>query len=198
MLRRATKKTVYILIVSAVIIAALFSLLKLSRKSPSGNFMAANDSAAGISLLITENSSRALKTLEDINREDQAGHYEKALDLVIEEMKENNRVRDKSLELLIELQKMASSARSLKSRTAQQLALQAVSSEISLVSHLLLYNEHWGNLLNNLRSKFLSGGSRTFDPKTAELVQKINAEALTINELNRRYHTLIAEIKKTI
>lgn len=161
-------------------------------------FVEAYSAAADLSRAVSEFAAGATARLNEISEADRSGNYIRALDLTVEQAKQHEELRTKSVELLTELQKMAASVENIPSPTAQQLILQAVSTQVSLVSHLLAYNEYWISLLNHLRDKFLSADPSAFNPKTEELIQKINNEITIINGLNRRYHSLIEEFKKAI
>ncbi len=194
--RRNRNVFVAVFLIVLLVATAVFLLLKAKTRDLPDSFLEANATASEISKLITDSANESVKKLEEIDLEDRAGNYEKALYMTIDELKKNNEAREKAFVLLNELQKMAASVKDIKSPRAQQLVIQAISSEVSLVTHLLIYNEHWNLLLENLRNKFLSPNPRFFEAKTSELIEKINNETATINELNRKYHTLIKEFKR--
>ncbi len=197
--RRNKNIFVAVFLIIFLIVAAVFLLLQAKTEEDlPDSFLEANAAASQISRFITNSTNESVKKLEEINLEHKAGNYEKAFYMTIEEIKKNNQVREQALLLSNELQKMAASAQDIKSPKAQQLIIQAISSEIALVTHLLIYNEYWNLLLENLKNKFLGLSPEFSEVKTSELIEKINNEVVTINELNRKYHTLIEEFKRAI
>lgn len=162
------------------------------------SFAEAYSAALNLSSVISEAAEEATVRINEINEADRKGDYIRAFNLTVEQAKQHEGLRMKSVELLAELQKMAASVEQIDSPTVQQLILQAVSTQVSLVSHLLIYNERWISLLNHLRNKFLSAEPWVFNPETEELIQKINDEIEAINKLNRKYNTLIEELRGVI
>jgi len=195
----------YVLIFVVAVILAIFYL---TFKSPQiwdkeeivlpPNFIKAYSAASDLSLAISDFTSEAVNQLNKINEADRSGDYIRAFNLTVEQAKKHEGLRIKSVELLTELQKMAASAEQITSSNAQQLALQAVSTQVSLVSHLLIYNERWISLLNHLREKFLSANPFIFNPKTEELIRQINDGITSINGLNRKYHSLMEELRRAL
>jgi hypothetical protein len=192
---------------SVVIIAVIIVIFALAvagflktrhRENLPETFVVSNAVAVEISRIITETAANSVKKLDEIDEAEQTGNYEKALDLVIEELNQSLKMREKSLDLLVELQKMSNSVSGIAIPEAQELILQAVSNEISLVTHLLYYNEYWNQLLLGLRDKFGSANPAAVNFSAAEWIKKINDEAVTINELNRRYQSLMVELQKKV
>lgn len=192
----------FVVIIAVIIvissIAAVGFLKTRHRENLPETFVVSNAAAVEISRIITETAANSVKKLDEIDEAEQAGNYEKALDLVIEELNQSLKMREKSLDLLVELQKMSNSVSGITIPEAQELILQAVSNEISLVTHLLYYNEYWNGLLLGLRDKFGSANPTAVKTSSAEWIRKINAEATEINELNRKYQSLMAELQKKV
>lgn len=161
-------------------------------------FTEAYAAVTNLSSVISEAAEEATVRIGEINEADRKGDYIRAFNLTVEQAKQHEGLRMKSVELLAELQKMAASVEQIDSPTVQQLVLQVVSTQVSLVSRLLIYNERWISLLNHLKSKFLSATPWVFDSETEELIQKINDEIEAINELNRKYNALIEELRRAI
>ncbi|MCL4406311.1 MAG: hypothetical protein M1586_02810 [Patescibacteria group bacterium] len=159
-------------------------------------FLEAKTASVAIAEEITGLSSQAAANLEAISREDKAGNYEKAVDLVIVEIKRNNEIREKCIGLLSELQKMIASLGEIKSVQAQGAGLQAISAEMTLVNQLISYNGGLQNLLEQLRLKFLSNSPKDFDAATSSILQQVNDQVSQINSQNRKAQTLIREFNK--
>jgi hypothetical protein len=145
---------------------------------------------------ITGLSSEAAANLEAISREDKAGNYYEAVDLVITEIKRNNEIREKCVGLLSELQKMIAGLGEVNSVQAQAAGLQAVSAEMTLVNQLMSYNDGLQTLLEHLRLKFLSSSPKDFNAGTASILEEVNAQVEQINSQNRRAQTQIREFNK--
>ena len=100
-------------------------------------------------------------------------------------MERNRQAREKAIELSIQLETMANNLSQISPASASQTALRAISSETTLISRLITYNDYLNQLLEVLREKFLGNGN---GDKVAELVEKINEEAKAINELNEKFN----------
>lgn len=161
-------------------------------------FTEARASGAEIASFLNEFSDNSINSLEKIKEEDKAGRYGNALDITIKELERIEKARTKTIELLSELEKMAASIPSIPDDEAQSLGMQAISTEISLVDKLLNYNEKLKSLLDILRSKFTSYSPEQFNDEMAEITKGLNEDALSINELNRKYQTLMKEFDKKI
>jgi hypothetical protein len=159
-------------------------------------FLEAKSSSAAIADEITNLSDEASANLEAISKEDKLENYEKAVDLVIAEIKRNNEIRDKCVSLLSELQKMIASLAEIKSIPAQGAGLQAISAEMTLVNQLMNYNNSLQTLLEHLRLKFLSESPKDFNVATASILEQINSQVVEINSQNRRSQTLVKEFNQ--
>jgi hypothetical protein len=190
----------WFLVIFALLIAGSAFLIASYRSRPRQNlpesFIISNAAAAEISRIITESAANSAEKLDEIDAAERSGDYEKALNLVIQELDQSLKTRQKSLDLLAELQKMSNSVEAIEPPAAQELVLQAVSNEISLVTHLLYYNEYWNQLLLGLRDKFGSANPAAVRFSASDWIKKINEEAATINELNRKYQSLMTELRK--
>lgn len=181
--------------VIAAVFVVFYSTKNRSVEFPK-DFLEAKTVSAKIADRITAISGESAANLKTISDEDKAGHYEKAVDLVIIEIKRNNEIREKSIGLLSELQKMIASLSEIKSVSAQAAGLQAISSEMTLVNQLMNYNNSLQTLLEHLRLKFLSESPRDFDAATASILGQINSQVVDINSQNRRSQTLIKEFNR--
>jgi hypothetical protein len=181
-----------------MVAAAVFTAFRSSNKKIEfpKEFLEAKLSSSIIADEITGLSDEASANLETISKEDKAGNYEKAVDLVIAEIKRNNEIREKCIKLLSELQKMIASLGEIKSIPAQGAGLQAISAEMTLVNQLMSYNDGLQTLLEHLRLKFLSNSPKDFDEATASILEQINNQVVQINSQNRRSQTLINEFNK--
>ncbi|MDD4931201.1 MAG: hypothetical protein PHG66_03575 [Candidatus Colwellbacteria bacterium] len=157
------------------------------------SFTEARGRGADIASAINDFSDQARISLDEIVKSDREGDYTKALDLTIIEIKRTREAKDKAIELLGELQEMASALGEIKAEGPQSIGMQAVSTEVGLVSKLIEYNTDLDNLLNNMRMKFASYQPETFDKETEAITKRMNDIALDINGSSRKYQSLMKE-----
>jgi len=185
-----------ILIIPGIILGT--ALISKKGFTMPAEFTEARASGAEIASFLNEFSDNSINSLEKIKEEDKAGRYGNALDITIKELERIEEARTKTIELLSELEKMAASIPSIPDDKAQSLGMQAISTEISLVDKLLNYNEKLKSLLDILKSKFTSYSPEQFNDEMTEITKGLNEDALSINELNRKYQTLMEEFDKEI
>ena len=160
------------------------------------NFTEARISGALIAGSLNNFSSESIDALSKIAEKDRAAEYNEALDLTIHELERIRIARVKTIELLGELEKMATSIPEIPDSQAQTVGIRAISTKISLVDKLLNYNEKTKQLLDILRKKFTTYSPEKFDADTAAITQEMNDAALEINELNRKYRNLMEEFDR--
>ena len=147
--------------------------------------MKARQEAASIALVIVGMSDQSATNIDRISELDAEHKYREALTLVTDEIQRNNEARQKAIELSNQLEKMANNLSGIYPVSSAQVALQAVSSETTLISRLITYNDYLNQLLDVLRRKF---AGQIDGNEVPELVQKINNEAQAINDLNREFN----------
>jgi hypothetical protein len=181
--------------VITIIAIAIFAFKALSKDgfSVPESFAEARINGAVIADFLNKFSSDSVAVITEIEEKDRAQKYDEALNLTIQELNRVQEARVKTIELLGELEKMAASLPALPQDEAQALGMQAISTEMSLVDKLLNYNEKTRQLLDVLRMKFTSYTPENFDIQTAEITKSMNEDALAINELNRKYQSLMEE-----
>jgi hypothetical protein len=178
-------------IVSAAIIG--FSFIPKDKFSVPESFAEARVNGALIAEFLNDFSSKSLDAIKEIEEKDKGQKYDEALNLTILELDRVQEARIKTIELLGELEKMAASIPSVPQDEAQALGMQAISTEISLVDRLLNYNEKTRQLLDILRKKFTSYTPENFNAEMEQITKAMNDDALAINELNRKYQSLMEE-----
>ncbi|MFA4999249.1 MAG: hypothetical protein WC519_00750 [Parcubacteria group bacterium] len=180
-----------VITISAAIIG--FSFIPKEKFIVPESFAEARINGALIADFLNEFSDQSINTIGEIEEKDKATKYDEALNLTIQELQRVDEARAKTIELLGELEKMASSLPSVPDDEAQALGMQAITTEISLVDKLLNYNEKTRNLLDVLRKKFTSYTPENFNTEMTEITEAMNEDAVAINELNRKYQTLMEE-----
>ena len=185
------KKFQAFLIFLAIILVAYF-LIKLfpteAQKLPF-EFKEAKHSASSLAQEIVNLSKDLRESLEEINRLDSEKKYTEAIDLLTQAVERNRETREKAIKLSEELSKMALAVPEISPIAASQKALQAISSETTLISRLIAYNDYLNQLLEELRLKLL--GKSISGNKIQELISKINEEVRAINELNSKFNSLM-------
>ena len=177
------------------LVSLLFAVAIIATRTTSvpKEFQSARERGALIASFINGFSEESFASLKKIREMDEKGRYHEALNLVDSELEKLKSVREKSLELLVELQQMALKIDEVGSYEAQKLGVQAVSANIAMVGRLIAYNDHLNDLLLTLRLKYISVNPAVYNQNTAAAVEKVNGDVLAINELSRRYQSIMKE-----
>ncbi|MDP2695658.1 MAG: hypothetical protein Q8O87_00180 [bacterium] len=136
---------------------------------------------------IIAQQENTLQVLAEIERYDKARNTPQALILISNEIIRNREANEKAIRLSSQLQRMASSLNSIKPAVARDLATQAVTAEVTLVSRLLTYNNYLAQLFEVLRDKF-EGKIIYASTKIRDLINSINDEVKAINDLNKDFN----------
>jgi hypothetical protein len=137
-------------------------------------------------------SSETLSSLPVIASLDEAGKKSEALALISKEIMRSNEVRAKAVALSSQLEQMARTIDGIKPAKAREVATEAVSSEVALVSRLITYNDLLVQLFQTLRDKFENPNADT-DGKVQPLIDEINVEAKAINDFNGKFNQSLEE-----
>ncbi len=192
------KDTKAIIIVALVTIAIVVGFRYLSTKSiVPQSFQEARQEGAFVSSVIVSLLDESLKNLEIISQEDKNYNFSKAMDLVQQELDRTEGTKQKAANLTLVLDKMTTSVPGIAPAKARNLALEAVSNEVALISHLMIYNDSLRGLLETLRYKF-SGDIRYDADDVQALVSNMNREAKEINNLNDLFNQKMREFDRTI
>ena len=142
------------------------------------------------SVLIAERivllANQSKEDLEDIEREDQAQRYNVAVRVVENALDRNRKAREAAVGLSIQLERMTQAIPRVRPAQARLVAVEAVSSELTLVSRLINHNDYLFRLLGVLNEKF-SGGGAGVDGRVKDLIANINGEIQSINDLNMKF-----------
>jgi len=172
---------------AAMILAgySFYRLVAASRGVPQ-EFLDARGRGALIAQSIVSMSNQAVGDLEKVNQLDRSRDYAAALDLTVQIANRSDEVRQKAADLAVELEKMTSGLSSVKSQEAKQAGLEAISSRLALIAHLLNYSSDLSDLANVLRAKFTGGVSAQ---SVTAVIEQINSEVNAINNFNRQADT---------
>ncbi|HPW34705.1 MAG TPA: hypothetical protein PK367_03045 [Candidatus Paceibacterota bacterium] len=137
----------------------------------------------------TSNNLSKIKELEN------SYQWKEALNVTYKEINKYNVLRDKALDLTSQLEIMAKSVPDISPRQARELALVAISSEVTLVTTLNNYiNGDLSVLLELLRQRLLGRGSDY--NSLNKIVDNMNAKKESINNLNNQFSQLMGEFDK--
>ena len=142
---------------------------------------------AAIAAVIMDLSRTRLSRINEIAELDRNGKVNDALLIVTEELLQINRIRDEAARLASQLERMALAIPSIRPAEARELATEAVSNEVALVTRLMTHNAYLSELFDVLQIKFTDRRSNV-DGRVNDLVNKINDEAKAINQFNRQFN----------
>jgi hypothetical protein len=137
-------------------------------------------------------TEKSLQNLDKIALEDRQYNFERALELVREELEHTKKSRLKAVGLTEKLVVMTHSAATITPVKARNLAIEAISNELSLISHLIVYNDVLNALLQTLEYKF--SGDIRYDAQDVQiLIKNMNQEVREINKLNDLFNQKMKE-----
>ena len=187
--RRIRLFVVLLLIVFFAYFVGRFLLAKTKTVPP--EFMQARQEAALIAQDIVGMSKESAQHIGDLSSLNANHNYTDALNLVTQELERNRQIREKAIALSGNLQTMTINVSAIKPKSSAEAALEAVSTEVTLIGHLLTYNDYLNQLLGIIRSK-ITGTDATSAEVVADLVKKINDESIVVNVLNEKFNDQMA------
>lgn len=193
------KKDTKIALVILLVVIAIYFLVQYVVASVfvPDNFTEARKSSAAVSAEIISVLDESLKTLQTISEHDQNYAFSQALKLVSAEIDRTKESKKKATELTLALDKMARAVPEISPSKARNLAVEAVSSAVALISRLVIYNDSLNGLLETLRYKF--SGDIRYDAKDVQvMVQNMNREAKEINALNDLFNQKMREFDEVV
>jgi len=142
-------------------------------------------------------SRQSLTRLTRISELDQEKNFTKALALVSEELVEYQKSQEAAARLASRLETMARLLADVRPARAREIAAEAISSEVALVSRLVNYNDNLRDLFVVLQLKFNTrNASGDLDGRVNQLITKINEQAKAINQFNQRFNDAMAKFDK--
>ena len=145
---------------------------------------------------IVELSRGTLSRLSEVSRYDQERNTPEALIAISNALIANRENQVEAIRLSSQLNAMAENLSRIRPARARELATQAVTAEVALVSRLLYYNTYLSQLFETLKIKFDKPWVSYLDGQVGDLITKINDEAQAINELNKEFNSYMAEFDK--
>ena len=176
----------WLVLAAAIIVAGGYLLI--NKKFVPPDFYEARNNSAAVAQEIVTVTETSLKNLEEISLQDRQHNFKKALSLVRQELERSKESRLKAIDLTKQLGNMTVAANEIFPTKARNLAIEAISQELNLITHLILYNETYLNgLLQTLELKF-SEDIRYDSDDVQKLVKNMNNEAREINRLNNLFN----------
>ena len=150
-------------------------------------FQTARLIGADLAEQITFLSNKSLRSLNAIAKYDADKNHNEALILVSRALIDNREVYDRAVQLSTQLALMAQKIGDIRPAEGREIASEAITYEVALVSHLINYNATLRDLFEVLRGKFL-GNLPSSDIRVARLLNEINESTTVINGLNKAFN----------
>jgi hypothetical protein len=142
-------------------------------------------------------ANASLNSLSEIADYDKQGNTSEALIAISRQLMKNRELHGEAIKLSSQLEKMARSLPEIKPARARLVATEAVTSEVTLVSRLISYNDYLAQLFEVLRAKFNDTAmAANTNGRVEELIKKINDEAAAINDLDKRFNDALVEFDR--
>lgn len=183
-------------VIAAGIVLSLRFLVFSADHVPS-DFTDARVRGAAIAENVMVLSKKTLGRLDAIAEHDRNRRTAEALLLVSQEVLESGKMREEAARLASQLERMARALPSIKPEVARQLATEAISAEVALVSRLMTHNALLAELFDILKMKLESRASNV-DGRVNELINQINSEAGAINQFNKRFRDALEEFDRIV
>lgn len=189
-------KKIRIFIIFIIIIFLTYFAVRLINPRPytPPEFLKAKEEASLIAKDIVSISGKTAGNISQISNFDKEGKYTEALNLISEELTNNGKARSQAVNLSVQLEIMAKNLADISPASMGQTALQAISSETTLINRLINYNDYLIQLLGILQKRILGQGGSSV--QISELIGKINNEAGTINDLDKNFNQLMTDFNK--
>ena len=190
------KPQTYVLVGAMIISAAItVKTVYFPAKSLPPEFSEARLRAASLAQKIVVLSNDSLQSLEEVAQYDKQDNTAQALILISRQIIKNRENHDATVQLSSYLEKMVRTLPDIEPAKARQVATEAVTTEVALVTRLLTYNDYLAQLFDILRAKF-NNRLNNPDGRVEELIKKINQEAEAINDLDKRFNDAIVQFDK--
>ncbi len=158
------------------------------------SFTNARSQGALIAQAIVSTSNSSTAQLAEIDQYDKEGNYSQALTLTQGLVSQSQTLRGQAIDLSNQIATMTQSLSGVKNFTAQQDALEAISSHLALINELVNYSGDLGKLLDTLQARFKGQQGTTQEVTT--LVTQINTDINAINNFNNQASQAMAAFDK--
>jgi hypothetical protein len=161
------------------------------------DFLISKNEAALISQRIADLTQKTNEKIKAANISDFNNDSNSTL-LFIQEARENNiKAYNNAVELSRYLQKLAESLTNIKSAKSQRLAMEAIATELGLVSEFIIYTQKLNNFLETLAKAITTNLPR--DRKAIQnSLDEVNLSVNYINQLNYEFLKKMEEFEKSL
>ncbi len=159
------------------------------------DFIDARQNSINVSQIIVRLSADSLVDLSRLGLLDKEGKIKEALNLVNKAIENNRQAREQAVKLSDYLEVMSKNLPDLSPWRAKDLATEALGYEVSLINHLITYNDYLNQLLQVLQDKFNNRGGNV-EVQISFLINRINEEGDSINILNRKFNDTMIKFDK--
>ena len=181
------------LIVGFHFLPSLTSKINSADSSVPEEFLSARSRASDAANRITGLTDTYVGSIEKIREAEKNGKFSLGLSLILDEVNKNEEVRKAAEDLSVELSNMAQRLGVIQPVKAAEVALNAVTTGVELVQHLISYNNTTRDLLNTLQLRFSTGDDEATRAKIEKLISDMNREADVINSLGSEYRGLMLQ-----
>ena len=148
------KPSVVVWTVLSAAVVYFFGYLLFPPKHVPEEFSDARSYGAVVAQRILELSKNTSAKLNEILEQDRNYNYSEALLLISQQLIANRENNQEALKLASQLERMTRFSNQISPSDARQIATEAVTSEVALVSRLMVYNEYLRQLFDVLKQKF--------------------------------------------
>jgi len=175
------------------LVYGIFRASSQSFKLPD-SFITARDEASRISQEIVDLTNQTNEIIKEANVSDLAGDRKNETVFLINKARQiNNKAYDKAFELSLAVQKMAEVLSEIKNRQVQQIAYEAISLELALISDFIVYTQRLNQFFDFLTNAVLTN-KKADRQATASALEEVNEKIRSVNNLNQEFLKKMAEL----
>ena len=178
-------KLVIVLILLIALGCGVWFFVNKPPVKPPAEFLTARQRGAEISQKIVELTSVTNQKIKEINSLDLNGDILKAMALIEEVKNKNQEAYDQAVKLSEEMRKMAESLEKISFFLSRQIAVEAITLEVSLITNFIDYTQILNRFLNNVLQAIATSDSN-YRRLAEENLGEINTKTWTINSLNQQ------------
>ncbi|MEZ4156663.1 MAG: hypothetical protein R3B52_01635 [Candidatus Paceibacterota bacterium] len=195
---KTTKNALIGIVALAIVFAALIGtgVINLNSANLPQDFVSGRKEAAKASEQVSKLFKKSLDNLSVIARYEREGQTQDALDLLQEEKDNSAERNNAAIELAKAIDKMAQASKQIESSDAREVAVEAVSSQVAAITHMLAFNNFFDRLHEQIQRK-LEGE----DPNILTIestLNQLNEEVEEINKLNEEFTNSLREFDKIV
>lgn len=150
-------------------------------------FFEARINTAGAANNLARLINNSLTNLHRIETFEQNKSHDQALEMLRFEIGQKQEKQNSAVLLATDLEDMAKAALEINAATPRGLAIEAVTSGVSMVSRIVSYNSSMDELFAAIQNKILNGSAAS-DTNIRALLASINADGKAINDLNDSFN----------